>query len=182
MHGLIFAQLQKYAEAEHGAEAWPKLLERANLKDRVYLPIREYPDADLVALILAAASISGTPVSAVIEDFGGFLVPSLIKMYGHLLKPTWKTLDVIAHTEDTVHAVVRVKNPGATPAHVQTKHISPTEVLLVYNSPRRLCALAIGIGKGLARHFGESIEVSETTCMHKGADHCEITFRKVVNQ
>jgi hypothetical protein len=34
-------------------------------------------------------------------------------MFGHLLLPEWKTIDVIDNTEGTVHTVVRVKNPGA---------------------------------------------------------------------
>jgi hypothetical protein len=179
MHSLMFAELQKYAEAQHGAGTWLKLLEKAGLGDRIYLPVQEYPDADLMALLLAAASMAGKPVAGVVEDFGEFIVPSLMKMYGHLLKPAWKAIDVIDHTEGTVHAVVRVKNAGAKPPQVKTKRVSPEEVLLIYASPRQLCALAIGIGRGLGKHFQESIEAREAMCMHKGADRCEITFRKI---
>jgi len=38
--------------------------------------------------------------------------------------------------------------------------------------------LAIGIGKGLAKHFNEKIVITQTACMHEGANHCEIVFRK----
>ena len=44
---------------------------------------------------------------------------------------------------------------------------------------RRLCFVAKGIVRGLAKKFGENIEVRETQCMHHGAGQChlEITRR-----
>jgi len=55
----------------------------------------------------------------------------------------------------------------------------PDEVVLVYTSPRQMCALAIGIGKGLAKHFKETIRVDQTMCMLKGAPKCEMVLRKI---
>ena len=179
MHGMIFSELQNYAETKHGRGTWNALLKKAGLKSRVYLAVREYPDADMVALVLAASAMTGLPVSAVLEDFGNFIVPSLMSLYRHLLKPEWRAIDVIDHTEGTIHSVVRVKNHGAKPPQLKTKRLSPDEVLLVYTSPRQMCALAIGIGTGLGQHFHENIEAKQTMCMHKGAPRCEILFRKV---
>ena len=134
-----------------------------------------------MALMTAASLMTGLSTAAVLEDFGEFMAPALLKMFGHLLRPEWKTIDVIDHTEGTVHTVVRVKNPGARPPHLQTVRRGPDEVVLVYASPRQMCALAIGIGKGLARHFKEEIISIQTMCMHKGASRCEIVFRKTTD-
>jgi hypothetical protein len=131
-----------------------------------------------MALVSSASSMTGLSVGAVLEDFGEFLAPALMKMFGHLLLPHWTTIDVIDNTEGTVHTVVRVKNPGAKPPELRTIRRGPGEVVLVYTSPRQMCALAIGIGKGLARHFKEDVIATETMCMHKGAPKCEIVFRK----
>ena len=123
---------------------------------------------------MAACAMTGLSVSAVLEDFGQFIVPSLMRMYGHLLNPEWKAIDVIDCTEGTVHAVVRVKNSEAKPPKLKTKRLSPNEVLLVYTSPRQMCGLAIGIGAGLGRQFGEKVVADQTACMHKGATRYEI--------
>jgi hypothetical protein len=179
MHGIIFSELHNYAEAKHGQGSWDVLLRKANLGNRVYLSIQEYPDAEIVSLIMAACAMTGLSVSAVLEDFGQFIVPSLMRMYCHLLEPEWKAIDVIDRTEGTVHAVVRVKNPEAKPPKLKTRRLSPDKVLLVYTSPRQMCGLAIGIGTGLGLHFGEKIVADQTVCMHKGASRCEILFRKV---
>lgn len=179
MHGLIFAELQKYAETKYGKGTWAALLKKAALGTKVYLAVREYPDAEGVALIVAASAMTGLSVAAVLENFGEFIVPDLVKMYGHLLPPEWRTIDVIEKTEATIHSVVRVKNPGARPPELNTVRRGPNEVVLLYTSPRQMCALAVGIGKGLAQHFNEHIVAQHVTCMHKGAARCEIVFRKV---
>jgi len=147
LHGIIFAELQNYAETKHGRGTWNALLEKASLKNRVFVAVQEYPDTEVISLVMAAWAMTGLSVSEVLEDFGRF-VPSLMRMYGHLLKPEWRAIDVIDHTEGMVHAVVRVKNPDAKPPKLKTPRLSPNEVLLVYTSPRQMCGLAIGIGTG----------------------------------
>jgi Haem-NO-binding len=176
---MIFAELEQYAESKFGPGTWKTLLKKANLENRIYLAVQEYPDSEAVSLVMAASAATGQPVSSVLEDFGRFIVPSLLRLYGHLLKPEWRTLDVIENTERTVHAVVRVRNPGAKPPQLKTRRIGPKEVSLLYNSPRRLCGLAIGIASGLGEHFHENIVANQRICMYKGADHCEIRFTKL---
>jgi hypothetical protein len=179
MHGIIFAELQKYVDTKHGRGTWNQLLKKAGLENKVYLPIKEYPDTEVVGLVGAVSSIVGLPVAEVLEDFGEFIAPALMKMFGHLLLPEWKTIDVIDNTEGTVHSVVRAKNPGAKPPELQTVRRSYDEVVLIYASPRKMCALAIGIGKGLGDYFHENITAIQTMCIHKGAPKCEIVFRKI---
>jgi len=101
-----------------------------------------------------------------------------MNMYGHLIPRDWKTLDVIEKTEETVHHVVRVQTPGAKPPVLHTIRRSEDEVVVIYGSSRKLCAFAIGIARGVAKQFNETIEVTQTKCMHNAAPHCEIVFRK----
>ena len=54
-----------------------------------------------------------------------------------------------------------------------------SEVTLAYASPRKLCAVARGIGRGIATHFGETLSIRESSCMHRGAPACIISFRVV---
>jgi hypothetical protein len=128
MHGIIFSELQSYAETKHGRGTWAALLRKANLENRIYLAVQEYPDTEIISLVMAASAMTQLPVSAVLADFGQFIVPSLMRMYGHLLRPEWRAIDVIDHTEGTVHAVVRTKNPGAKPPRLKTQRLSPNEV------------------------------------------------------
>lgn len=182
MHGFIFSELRKYADTRLGAGAWTRLLVDAGLGAKLYLPIQEYPDTDVVALVEAASRKTGLSVVDILEDFGSFVAPSLLGLYRTLVDPSWKTLDLLEHTEDTIHTVVRARNPGAKPANLQAVRVSPEVVDLTYRSERMLCPVAKGIIKGMARHYGETITVTESVCMHKGASACRMEVRAAAAQ
>jgi hypothetical protein len=127
--------------------------------------------------VKAANELTGVPIPDLLEAFGEALVPTYLTLYAALLKPEWRTLDVIEHTEETIHRVVRMRQPGAEPPRLHSQRTRPDEVVLRYDSPRRLCAVARGIGRGLAAHYGERLAISETTCMLKADPLCTISFR-----
>ena len=179
MHGIVFVELQKFFSTNHGPQAWDELLRRAGLSGSAYASSIPYPDSDMEALVFAASQLTGLPTAQFLEDFGEFITPSLLKRYGHLLLPEWTSLDVIEHTEDTVHTLVRVNHPGAHPPRLKTTRTSPKEIVLTYKSPRQLCFLAIGIGRGLGRYFNENLSIQQGRCIHNGDALCEITYRKL---
>jgi hypothetical protein len=119
------------------------------------------------------------PATKLLEDFGEYLVPTYLSLYATLLKPGWRTLEVLENTEETIHRVVRLRHPGAAPPRLRTLRTSPTAVLLTYDSPRRLCAVARGIGRGVAKQFGEALRITDRLCMHRGDPSCEIVFERV---
>ena len=177
MHGIIMVELGKFVEARLGAAGWTKLLADAGLSGRFYVPIEEYPDAEAMTLIAGATQALGMPQEAVVEEFGKALVPGLVKLFGHLIPPTWKTLDLIAHTEDTIHQSLRRTTKKVQPPALKTTRPSADEVVVTYASKRRLCSLAKGIVQGVARHYGERVTITEPQCMHKGDAACEIVVR-----
>jgi hypothetical protein len=174
MHGLIFLQLQKFAQKQIGSQAWELLFREANLPVQSHSPARPYADDDFFALIAAASRVLGTSVGDVVEAFGNFVAPELLRLCGRLLKPEWRTLDVVENTEPLMHAAVRVGNPGAQPPVLDVVRTSPSELRIVYTSERKLCRLAKGIISGIARHFGDTITVNDEACMHNGDPFCAL--------
>jgi hypothetical protein len=101
MHGVVLGELERFVAETYGEGQWAALLNKAGRSDRIYLTANEYPDSEIMALV-GSPRITGLERSAVLEAFGEFIAPSLLRLYGHLLKPTWKTLDVINNTEQAV--------------------------------------------------------------------------------
>jgi predicted hydrocarbon binding protein len=178
MHGLIFVQLKKYAAKRLGPEAWDELLHKAALQGRMYLPVQQYPDEELLALVRALSLRTGGDADAVLQELGTFMAPELMRMYGSLLQRSWTTLDVVEHTEDTVYRVLRARNQAARSPELRAERVAPDEVVVTYDSPRRLCGFAKGIVRGLARHFGENVTVDEPSCMLRGDSECRLRIRK----
>ena len=50
--------------------------------------------------------------------------------------------------------------------------------MIHYTSARKMCGLAKGIAKGVARHYNESITLREDKCMNKGDAACQIVVAK----
>jgi hypothetical protein len=178
MHGLIFVELKKFVEARLGEAAWGELLCRAGLQGREYLPVQQHPDAEATALLAEAGVRTGLDADALLQLLGEFMAPDLLRMYGSLLRREWKTLDVVEHTESTVHRVMRARNPEAVALAMRTERQGPDEVTLAYASPRRMCGLAKGIVRGLAAHFRERVRIVESACMHEGAPECRIRVER----
>ncbi len=178
MHGIIHLQLQRFVESRYGADGWQELNRRAGLDKRVFTAVQSYPDGDIVRLVTEAVGLTGLPAATLLEAFGQFLVPTYLSVYGSLVKPAWRTLDLIEHTEHTIHRVVRARQPGAAPPELSVERVSKNEVVVTYGSQRRLCAVARGIIQGVADHFAETVVVSERTCMLRGSDVCRISVRQ----
>jgi len=152
--------LRTFTEETCGPTAWNDALTTATLGPRVYLPITSYPDDELVAIVAALATMTQQTVPQLLESFGEHIAPHLIAMYRHLLKPHWRTLDVLEHAERTAHRAVRVEQPGALPPYLEASRQSECVVTIRYNSARRLCHVAKGIIRGLSRSFGESVDLT----------------------
>jgi hypothetical protein len=174
MHPLIHIGLKEYVERRYGIERWIGFLEAAGVSlTRPYVRVGPYPDEELVAIVAAIAAGTGTSPNAVLEDFGTALAPQLIAMYPRLVRPEWRSLDLLQYTEDAIHQVVRHGQLGARPPVVRCRRLSPSALHLTYESSRRLCPLAVGIMRGIGRHYGETLTIRHPVCMLHGADACE---------
>lgn len=179
MNGIIFIELGKFAQSKLDSQTWKEVMRLSGVPSRVYAPVADYPDQDAVALLTTLSSHTGEPVPVILEALGEFSVPDFIKMYDFLINPEWKTIDLIANTEATIHEVLRGAWTKNKPPSLKCRRISPREVVVTYNSPRKMCAYAKGIAKGVAKHYGEQISIIEPTCMLKGATECELIIALV---
>src|SRR5262245_30332970 len=107
MHGMIFAELKKFVVTRLGADAWNQLVVATGDSDRVYIPSQVYSDMELLRLVAAAAERTGRPSGELVEAFGEFLVPGLVRSYSAHINPAWRTLELLENTEETIHRVVR---------------------------------------------------------------------------
>lgn len=172
MHGIIFAELEKFVTLAQGAEQWQRILAQAGLPDRVFMAVGTYPDADLMKLVQGASVVTQKPAAELLEGFGEFITPTLFSMYRAVIAPAWRTLDLVENTESVIHKVVRTR--GGTPPVLAVQRIDATHLVVTYGSKRKLCALARGIILGIAKHYREAVAITEPACMLAGAKTCRL--------
>lgn len=178
MHGIIFVELKKFVDARLGDAAWTEILERSELADRLYLPVQEYADSEVVTLIAQTVARAGLDHDGLLRQLGEFMAPDLLRMYGSLLDREWRTLEVVEHAASTMHRVLRARNADVRGVSLSTARVGPDELVVTYGSARRMCGLAKGIVRGLALHFGERVSIDEPCCMGQGAPECCLHLRR----
>lgn len=180
MHGFIFSEAKKFVTATHGVVAWFTILEKAGLGSKEFANYLEYPDEEIVRIVGVASEITQVSADAILDDFGAFLGEDLLEIYKPLTRPEWKTLDFLLQTEETIHHAVRTRNSQAKPPALAVSRLNESAVVVDYRSSRRLCSLAKGIARGVAKHYGEQVNVVDESCMLTGAEACRIRVELVV--
>ncbi|MBC7789248.1 MAG: heme NO-binding domain-containing protein [Anaerolineae bacterium] len=179
MYGIIHTELRNYVVSKLGEAGWASLVSEAGMELKAYFPSETYPDQEIRTIVSAAAKRAGVSEQDILRDFGFFLAPTLLTVYKPLVKPEWRTLDLIENTEQTIHKVVRRKDPGALPPELKVARMSKGEVIITYTSRRRMCSVAKGIAAGVAAHYGETVDITELECMHNGDGQCRISVKLV---
>jgi len=175
---MVFGELKKFVDKNLGGDSWQSLLKQLNLR-KVYIPIQEYPDEEILSLIGAASKHTGISIHDLLVVFGKFIAPTLLQSYHRQITATWTLMDLLEHTESTIHKVVRLRNPSATPPQLQIERINTDNIVITYTSPRQICGLALGIAQGLADQFGEQVEITEDHCMLLGDPACKIEIQRL---
>jgi hypothetical protein len=179
MNGIVFVEIGKFAQSRIGEQAWREVVRLSGVPSRIYYRVADYPDEEAFALLSTLSAAMKEPLALVLESLGEFIVPDLMKMSRYWIKPDWKTLDLIASAEETIHAMLRSDGSQTNPPRLHCWRSSPQEVVVTYDSPRKMCALAKGIIVGIGKHYGERVTIAEPTCMLKGGGACQLIVNVV---
>lgn len=172
MKGVIFNLLEEVVTEHHGDTAWDALLD-ATQSDGVFTSLGSYDDAQLIALVEAASTLTGTPVRALLRWFGLNALPKLATRYPAFFDTAPDARSFILSVNTIIHPEVRKLYSGAACPHFHFVETQDT-LTLGYRSPRKMCDLAQGFVEGVAIHYGETISFSQTSCMHDGAPSCQM--------
>jgi hypothetical protein len=178
MHGTILTLLKRYVQTQYDHSTWVQLMERSGLEQVEFNHKTVYPDEHIYALIGQAAELTGISAGELHEKFGEYLVPDLMYMYQRLLKPEWKTLDMLEHTELTMHKQVRQEHIENSPPVLDVNRLGPNELIIDYVSPRRMSGLAVGIVRGLATYFDEADRIDVMPTTSEDGEHVRIHVRR----
>lgn len=175
MHGIVLKGLKDFVVESYDQGAWAEIQAEASLDGKIYVPVTEYPDEDVQALVGAAAEVTGREPADLLEAFGRFLVPPLLETYGVHVSEDWTGLELVANVEEYIHTALREKELSAyTPPELRSEWVGEDRVGIVYTSDRELCPLARGLIYGVGEYFEEPLEIDEQVCMKAGDDRCEM--------
>ncbi|MCB1112719.1 MAG: heme NO-binding domain-containing protein [Chlamydiales bacterium] len=179
MFGTALKCLQDFVLDNYGKEKWNQVLDQAGLStNKMYHSIRFYPDAEFEQLIDVCAKDLRINKNTLLRDFGKIFGEHLISMYGGMFLKDWKSLDIIEKVAPKVFITIQFVDPYTPKSKVKCERVSPDEVVIHYQSPRKMCIYLFGIIDAVAEHFQEKLEITETGCMHQGDPECVIHVKR----
>ena len=80
----------------------------------------------------------------------------------------------LLQVDEVIHKEVKRINPDVYLPEFEYIDPAPNELIMLYRSKRKLCALSEGLIQGAANHFDTKVEIKHPVCMHDGHDHCRL--------
>ena len=176
MKGVIFNLLEEVVRREFGESEWNHVRQDADV-DAAFTSLGTYPDADLRELVAAVAKRAHKTPGEALQWFGRYSMPVLAAQYPAFFASQRSARSFILTLNEIIHPEVRRLYPGADVPNFDFDSSVPDELTLGYRSPRKLCALAHGFIEGAADHYGETVDVEQSECMHRGDARCVFRLR-----
>ncbi len=179
MQGIIFNALAEFVEETAGLEAWNDILEDSQVASGgAYTSGGTYPDEEIVALAVAICDKLGLELNDGLRAFGQYLFGFLLERGPVQIKSYADTQTMLSELDSVVHTEVKRVHPDAYTPFFEYQPSDTTSGELVYRSKRKLCAVAEGLLAGAAAHYGQSVAMKHTHCVHKGEEDCRwhLTF------
>ena len=171
MKGIVFNIMEQVISDQHGERFWDDVLEAAG-SDGVYTAVGTYPHEELISLVGAAAGMLEVSPDDLVQDFGRRAIPHFVERYLHFFTPHADTRSFILTLNEVIHPEVRKLFPGAEAPSFEFSLPNERTVQLAYISTRQLCSFAEGLVLGAADHYGEMVEIRQTSCMKRGDPRC----------
>lgn len=176
MKGSIFIALNEMVIEQHGLASWLNIIDAAN-SDGVFVATENYPDEQILALVSAYCDLFKLPADKVLVHFGHYLFGALHQNFPRFANSHKNFFDFIASIDGVIHVEVHKLDEHAITPDIKVQQVSATEAQLSYQSARKLCHLAEGLLHGAAEHFEIALDISQSSCMHDGADACQFHLR-----
>ncbi|QBD82649.1 hypothetical protein EPA93_44465 [Ktedonosporobacter rubrisoli] len=185
MQGLIMVTWEKFLMARFGhsfLSTYREALGEINVTS--LLTSHVYDDELLRLGVSVANQLTGLPTSTLLREYGRYFITNGLTSHlcAYLLGRVHNARELLLIMREA-HSQMRRTPDKLTPPIFSYETIShnPNEFMLIYESPRKMCAVLHGAIEGAAERFGEKVRVTELTCMKLGADACRFEVLLTAN-
>jgi hypothetical protein len=176
MKGVVFTEFLDFVAERFGDDTVDDIIDASQLPSGgAYTAVGTYSHAEMVQLCGALAEHTGTPAPDLVRGFGTHLSGSFASGYPDFFsRAGGNFFDFLESIEAHIHVEVRKLYPDAELPSFTVEERTPTRLVMVYRSPRRMGDLAEGLIIGSAQKFG--VEARVQTATVDGSDGCATRF------
>jgi Haem-NO-binding len=177
MKGIIFNLLEDFIVDGWGEERFERIFSACPLHTKTaFVGPGTYPDSDLFALVERATVELGVDAPTALRAFGRYAMPKLAGKFEVFVRDHRHPKSFLCTLDTLIHVEVRKLFEHAEPPHLWFEDPAPNELVLHYQSRRKLCPLFEGLLDGTADYFGVPFTRTQTACMGDGAPSCDFAL------
>ena len=169
MKGIIFTKFLEMVEDKWELSMLDELITKA--KDPIngaYNAVDTYDHKQLVNLVVELHKKTVIPVADFLEVYGKYLFSKLAEENPKLMKSIHSIFDMLLNIETAIHTEVLKLHSDANPPRFEDKIESENEMKRTYHSHRSMADVAIGLIKGFAAYYDETIEIETLKVAENG--------------
>lgn len=161
MKGIVFTEFLGFVRDHHGEDMVDDIIDASELPSGgAYTAVGTYHHGEMLALCSALAARTGESVPALVRLFGDRLSDSFARTHPAFFARAGNLFDFLESIEGHIHVEVRKLYPDAELPTFTVESRTPTRIVLLYRSPRRMGHLSEGLIHGSARQYGVQVLVS----------------------
>jgi hypothetical protein len=160
MKGMVFTEFLDYVETRFGSDMVDDVIEAANVPSGgAFTAVGTYNHAEMVALCEALAVRTNSTMRDIVCDFGDRLSDTFARDFPDFYRRATNLFDFLSSIDTHIHVEVRKLYADAELPHFQVEHRTATQLVFLYQSPRRMGHLSEGLIVGSARQYGVNVHV-----------------------
>jgi hypothetical protein len=181
MYGLVNRAIEQLVVSVKGESGWLRVCARADVSSDGFVAMCPYHDDVTYRLVEAASEELGIPAAEVLEAFGEYwILYTAEEGYGPLLEAAGHDLRSFLAGLNDLHGRVENLFPQMRLPHFSVEASSAHEYVLHYSSSRvGLAPMVVGLLRGLAKRFGQTIEL-QTLAPTEGSSVTRFAVRERV--
>jgi hypothetical protein len=178
MYGLVNQAIQDLVTRKHGSDAWESICKEVGLEGTEFEPMKSYSDDLTYRLVGAVCKISQADPGNWLRSLGDHWITfTAAEGYGEMMDMFGRDLRSCLRNLNGMHGHMGAMMPKLNPPRFRVEDTASDQIIVHYYSHREgLAPMVIGLLDGLARRFGEQVEISHQA---KGSrsDHDEFDIR-----
>lgn len=170
MKGLVFTELLEMIENRFGYTLVDQLLTETELPSGgIYTTVGTYDHAEIVRLVLALSQKTQMPVPELLREYGQYMFVTFTKSYRAFVDRSPSAFDLLQSIQHYIHVEVRKLYPDAELPTFTVEQPAENQLVMYYESERKLADFAQGLIEGCLTHYGERATVVQTRLMEDGS-------------
>ena len=179
MKGVVFTEFLDFTAALYGHDMVDDIIDDANLSHGgAYTSVGTYPFTEMQRLVTALTMRSKQPLSDLMSAFGDHLCQRFAIKYPEFFRSQSNLFDFVESVDRHIHVEVHKLYPDAELPRFSTQARDARTLIIDYRSCRPLEALAEGMIKAAAVHYGEVVSVERTRLQFELSDAVRFTVTR----